>query len=497
MSDRRVRVVQRSSATDEDEVCALLDQSIEVVLPRGTPAWRHQVLALALVDLLGRLFPRIRVVCNPSAHAHLDLPPGASSLAERLQDARAHGETPEEPVGCDVRIVIGDSTEAADIYLDGAEWQSYVGTRPSRLVGDDAAALPVGPLVAACRGAAQVVGRVFGDGLSRSHIIESSYWSALTFHHSSEPLEEQAPEAPHYLKALLVGAGSIGGAATYLLARVPGLQGELNVVDPQAFEAHNPDRALLATQALAEKEAVKVEVVKDALAHLVDFDVRATRSTLAGLLAQSPREATLPLVLSAVDSVASRREIQDSLPLDLIDAACSPDEVSISGHRTDDGPCIYCLHVGNVLARDAIHLRLLEKATGFNERFILGLLHTKTLLTDQHLRQIEQHRSIPLGSLADHTGKTLEALYRDALLYGEMAVRTSGGGQAAVAAPFITALAGFLLAAEGLKNGAGEAYRPYRLGALGELPTLYRESLYGSIPRIALWLARIRTANGG
>ena len=57
---------------------------------------------------------------------------------------------------------------------------------------------------------------------------------------------------------------------------------------------------------------------------------------------------------------------------------------------------------------------------------------------------------------------------------------TDGGGQAAVAAPFITALAGFLLAGEALKAGSGDAFVPYRLGPRGQIATMYRENPWGS-----------------
>lgn len=80
MTDSRLRVIQRGAAADEAEIVALLDQTIEVRLPPGTPQWRHQLIALALVDLLGRIFPRLRIVCDPTAVAHADLPPGVPLL---------------------------------------------------------------------------------------------------------------------------------------------------------------------------------------------------------------------------------------------------------------------------------------------------------------------------------------------------------------------------------------------------------------------------------
>jgi hypothetical protein len=209
-------------------------------------------------------------------------------------------------------------------------------------------------------------------------------------------------------------------------------------------------------------------------------------------MAEGPRVATLPILLWAVDCVASRREIQDTMPLQAIDAACGTDQVSCSGHRTDDGPCIYCLHIEGILDSQRIKYRLIAQATGFAETVVIPLLLQETALTDQHLRAIEAHRrahgdTVPVGAFDDYRGKPLETLYREKFLYGEALVSTGDGGQAAVAAPFITALAGFLLAAETLKACGGADYARYRLGPAGEVATMYREDPWGS-PNNALLL---------
>lgn len=53
-------------------------------------------------------------------------------------------------------------------------------------------------------------------------------------------------------------------------------------------------------------------------------------------------------------------------------------------------------------------------------------------------------------------------MYRSEFLYGEARLRLEGGTEAAVPAPFVTALAGFLLAAEALKAGAGTPLGRFR-----------------------------------
>lgn len=73
-------MVQRGDDADEASILAVLDgRTIAVRLPNGPLAWRHEVLAVALVDLLGRVFSRIRIDSEPGVAAGL------------LEPVRAHG----------------------------------------------------------------------------------------------------------------------------------------------------------------------------------------------------------------------------------------------------------------------------------------------------------------------------------------------------------------------------------------------------------------------
>jgi hypothetical protein len=479
VSDRRLRVIQRAPGADEDELKAALGRTVRVELPPGTPRWRHQLIALALVDMLGRLFPRVDVVCAADALADPLLPPGPALLRERLEAVRRHGVEPEEPGEPELTVRVGPGAEEADVYVDAREWQTYVGTRPSQLPDDDGRAIAVGPLASSCRAVAQVFQRLLADLLPQTTTIESSYWSALTYEKGEAPLVDPELPVPMRLEAVLVGAGSIGGAAAYLFGRTPAVEGELDIVDPQPLEERNPDRALLATQAAAAAGEVKAVLAAAALDHL-PLAVRPHQMTMAEFVAARPREQPLRLVLAAVDSARARREIQDCLPLDVVNAACSPTAIAVSGHVTGNGPCVYCLHLPEVLDSERILAKLVAAATGLPFMTVVPLMVDHVKLADDHLRVIERNRDLPLGALQEYRGVEIDELYRAALLYGEIGIRTASGLEAAVAAIFVTALAGFVLGGEALKAGGGAAFTRYRLGARGELGTKYEESLFHS-----------------
>ncbi|MGI5180134.1 ThiF family adenylyltransferase [Dactylosporangium sp. CA-152071] len=466
------------SDADGQAVLDLLDRTpIRVILPQGTPQWRHQVLALALVDLLGRLFPNLTIAADRAATAHPDLPPGPALLTERLHAAATNGAlltrgTPDRPT---VTVIIGtgtrpDNSHGSLLYTDGGGWQSYNGTLPSRLPDGPWPAIPVGPLAAACRAAGQATTAALTTVAPTRVPEPSAYASALTHVGSADPIDD-SPDATRWagddliLDAALAGAGSVGGAAVYTFAMTPHLSGRLAVADPQRLEDKNLDRALLATAATATARHWKVFTVKQALGHHDGLHVDPHQGTLSDWVANQPWKSPLPLVLSAVDSAAARRSLQDCLPLDLVNAACHPDEITVSGHRTGDGPCLCCLHMEQILDADNAKIRILARATGFDHRTIAQWLVGDPRLQRQVLRQIERHRGLAPGALDRYENQTLEHLRAGELLYGASEL-TTATGTVAVAAPFVTALAGVLLAAEALKH-AHPGLRPYRLGPTG------------------------------
>jgi hypothetical protein len=480
MTDRRLRLIQGSDAFAEEIIGLLDDTTIRVHFSDDAPPWRRQTLGIALVDLLGRLFPRIATTGADGAPADPLLPPGPATLAGRLEEARSHGigpQTPGEPV---VVVAVGGGDANADVFCDADGWQSYLGPVTSRLLGPRDDTVPVGAVAAACRAAASVFAIVLEPYLGAPRTaLDPIYSSALTYGFSADPLEATELPPPRVLQGALVGAGSVGGAAAYVWALVPELEGELDVVDYQCLESHNPDRALLATQQAAAAQLPKVDLVADALARHTEVEVTPHPVPLAEWVRLRPRAQGLPLMLCAFDSLEARRELQDSLPLEVINAACGEDRVVISAHRTGDGPCLYCLHVGDVLDTEHITFKLIVEATGLPPGTVQGLLEHHVRLAPAHTEQIEDNRGLERGKLAQFVGGELIDLYEAALRYGEATVNRDGD-RAAVAAAFVTALAGTLLAGEALKAG-DTAYRPYRLGPFEPGRTRYEEEVLGSV----------------
>jgi hypothetical protein len=133
-----------------------------------------------------------------------------------------------------------------------------------------------------------------------------------------------------------------------------------------------------------------------------------------------------------------------------------------------------------VLDSERILAKLIAAATGLPLMTVVPLMVDHVKLADEHLQAIERNRDLTPGTLREYRGAEIEELYRAALLYGEVGIRTTSGLEAAVAAIFVTALAGIVLAGEALKAGGGAAFVPYRLGVRGQFATKYEESLFHS-----------------
>lgn len=474
---------QRQLSGDMQQVVReRLGQPVRLTIAGSDPAWRHQLAAIALADLLGRFCTHLTITCDPAASAHAALPPGPALLLQRLHDAAANGGSAPHPqegpsAGVNVAVAAG---EGADIYMDGSGWISYVGTEPGPALPDENT-MVIGPLSAACRAASRVHQRLLGDLQVARPQDPQSWWSALTLQALDAAPDDVGPSLQQpSVDALLMGAGSIGGATVYALARTQRLAGSLDVIDPETLEARNALKALLARQADVTAGASKAQVAARELAHLSALAVNGEPVTLAQWVAARPAGRPLPLVLCAVDSIRARRELQDHGPLDVLNAACGDLDATVSAHRTDVGPCVYCLHIENVLDSETTRVRILARETGIHDRMVAELLTRSVPLNATHLRAIEQHRGEPSGALSHWQGQTLDVLYRERILYGEARVR-SGDASAAVVAPYVTALAGVLLASELLKRTGDAALRATALGPSG-LAVKYEESLaHGSV----------------
>lgn len=223
-------------------------------------------------------------------------------------------------------------------------------------------------------------------------------------------------------------------------------------------------KGILATSDAAGAGLPKVRAAVDALSHLNELESYPFQGDITGFHATLERERLLPLILSAVDSLESREAIQDCLPIRVINAACNADEFTVSGHITDQGPCVCCLHMPEVIDSARNRSMTISLATGIAKADVDRYLSNHHPLDADTVQRIEAHRNAERGALGRLVGMSLGEIWSEVLRYAEFPL---GNDEAEViVAPFITALAGFLLAGEAIKAGS-DSYRQFRLGPDG------------------------------
>jgi len=485
LRDGRLRFVRSlgrgpTSLTEEALLSRLNETPIAVVVAARDAGWQDQIAALTAVNLLARLFRQLVIVAHEDIRADPAVPyvegPFAAALAAFAQrvhpDVRAEISqvVPIEAIA--LHFGVGSKPSGStDVFCCGAGWLSRVARRPVSLP-QPVDQNPVGPLVAAALAVAEVFKIVFGDVLTGVIPALDVTFSALTYETGETDLGPAMADL-NLPETLLVGAGSIGSALLWGLSHASGLSGALMIVDPDRLGQHNPDRAILVLDEAAHQELEKAlwasDVVKQ---YLPQLSIRGLRLTVREFVDTLDEDYVLPLIISAVDSVESRRDIQDAVPREILNASTGATNVELSRHAEFAvQPCLYCLYLPDVLSRSPIELAM--ERTGFSQKDVAELMipDSARMLTTDNVRGIERRNDLKPGALRMFEGRRLSELLQDQLWYGQAPVSVDSG-QALLTTAFVSALAGFLLLAELLK-AADPALAQFRLTGV------YQQELLG------------------
>lgn len=529
--DGRIRFVRALRAgmgnagaawTAEELVHGLDETPIVIAMGDATASTYHaQVAALTAVNLVGRLFRRLILVVPDGTPVDFRVPfiegtlgPALVGFARRVSGA-VQAELASAPPPGSVVLHIADAPSSMaierggparlkaerprkraeseshsdrDVYCSGAGWLAQIGRRPTQpLASAPELANPIGPLVAAALGAAEVFKVVLGDAIAGAEngadgdpvgavaglepINDTLTYSALTYEVGGTDLGPPLNQVVRLPATTLIGAGSIGSAFLWGLAHLRSAQGQLAVVDHDHLATHNPDRAILVLDDAAARELPKATWARDMVQPWIpDVSVEPFDGTLRAYIDTLSEDYTLPLAISAVDSVESRRDIQDALPRRVLNASTGPASVEITRHAgfgSDDEACLYCLYLPEVLERAPIQIAMAR--TGFPQREVAEFLmpDAPRALSAANVRGIEYHNGLSAGTLHAYVGRRLSDLLDDQIWYSQAPISLGGGRAALVTTAFVSAFAGFLLLAEALKE-ADPGLASYRLRSVYE-----------------------------
>ncbi|MHB2032746.1 MAG: ThiF family adenylyltransferase [Gemmatimonadaceae bacterium] len=449
----------------------------------------HAAGFLLLANLCARLYPEIRIVAP-----------------ERVSDEARRIALSINPA-CDVVLGTGNDTAAATlawacpkpdaraIAIAPVGWEILVDLPDSEKV---APTNMLTALAAAAVGAGELFRVVFADFLSSGRSEASpGRFNVLTH----APVKPELPEMPSNIalgRVHLVGAGAVGQALVYALARVSA-SGTLVVVDPEQVTLSNLQRYVLTTDADVGKS--KCQLVEQAFAktkQIVPVSVEAPWS-LDDFDLQEPE-----VICAAVDTERLRVELQGALPRRIYNAWTQPADLGWSRHeRFGIDPCLACLYWPTT-KRSSLHENV-ARAIRQDALRVLGYL-INSVPVDQPLRaeQIPRVSDLPVppeasiwterpllddigaefeldqAQVAVWQGKLLGDLYRDGICGGALVHSRQVEIPVEMAVPLAhqSIFAGIMLAVQllaasspDLRGHRGEAIE-YRLDLLAGLPQI-------------------------
>lgn len=355
----------------------------------------------------------------------------------------------------DAALSIGDSNGldgVISIASDG--WVAYVSTK-KLLVNFTDNTNPIGAYAAACIGGMEVFKKIFlkkvnllspekdqADPRWRLKFIDGQIGFS-TFDYKVDDSSSKNPPLPSTINLedlWMIGLGAGGGASAYSLASVQGLEGHLNLIDPDEVKPVNMNRYIYALNADAVGYKPKVEAVKELFKKL---EVQAYPYSYQEFK-ESHKNSIMDFLISTVDTKETRRDIQWDMPRVILDAAVISTEFYVRRVDIGKSPCMLCTHKPEEVERSTEEI--LSKVIGLGTDEIVRLRSTNACLTQDHVDRMkkssETHGFI-IPSVGEHFNDWLQ------IHCGELA---SPIIPERIPLPFATVLPGILLAGEVIKE---------------------------------------------
>lgn len=503
MSDPRFSFLNDITDADEEVVQELLGATtIRITAtPQATGTFAGQVLIYQLATLLARLFDRVDLCGDDGACAHqrMVLLKGAflpelqrllPSLRQRSDLAPLGSRTVEIVVGADLdqasdshsdlqHIKVSDEStvnveQPGPIFVGATAWSARISRRSPQEVVDTQSS--VGALAAGAIGASEVFKTVFGERIQGVAKTDEYSLSLLDYDVDINALGQAEAELPEHIDidATLFGCGSIGCGLVLGVLLTPQLHGRLVAVDGEQFDTTNPYKYALLDRATASGGVYKAVWVQQQFQAYANERMKALAfvGTAESYVASLEPDYTIQLAISAVDTLESRLEIQDTLPRRIINAGIAGTTAEVTAHGFGDGPCLSCMVVSeHKESRDA---KPIADRLGLPLERIIYLIDRNQMLTKADIEQIKDNGKLsPVNmSLVDSfVGQHVLSLWNRAA-YSEATLQVEGGSRMRVTTAFVSAFAGTMLLAELIKASV-ETLQPYSVN------NSYRHELLG------------------
>lgn len=411
-------------------------------VPAGV-AFTDETLALAegraLVDLTVRLLARLypTLALDPT-HGEQ-----AAALARQINPKIDIAPLDHAQAG----IIIGPSEYrfATSVFAGSDGWDALVDDQHPQPLG--ATDNPLGAGAAACLGVGALFRHIFTDGRIDSALRLSTYLGDI----GASPGDLGLPDRWPVGEMVLVGAGAIGNAAVWSLARTPAV-GIVHLVDDEPVDLGNLQRYVLTDR--TDEGAVKARLAAGAFAN-ASLEAEPHEQSWAQFLAEGGYRHEQ--VLLALDSAQARRDAQASLPQRIVNAWTQPGDLGVSNHSPfgDDGACVACLYLADGPRQNEDEIVAIALGVPGRVDHIRTLLHSGQPVDPGLLHEIAAGLGQPPERVMTFAGRPIRVLYVDGICGGALLPLGAGGrprDEVHVPLAHQSALAGVLLAAAAVRQ---------------------------------------------
>lgn len=493
----------------------LAEKSVSIQAPTDLEQHHLHVAGfLLVVNLCARLYPRIHVSASPRVIAE------ARALALQINPAcdvaSGYRTTADGPT---LAWCCSNSTPSADtIVIAPVGWEVLIDLPDSGAIHNTNM---LASLAAAAIGAGALFRRVFAGLLAHGREgAEPGRFNVLTHAPTDATLPDLPPDIP-LGRVHLVGAGAIGQAAIYALARISAT-GTVTIIDPERITLSNLQRYILTLD--ADEGRSKCDIAERAL-----LGTRLECVVLEGEWSTHLLDtASAEVICAAVDTEDVRIALQASLPRRVYNAWTQPADIGWSRHEQfGTEPCAACLYWPTG-PRPSYH-ELVARALRQHQLRVLAHLsfrvpvdiplqagqlpqlqdipappEASSWLDRSLLGDVAIDLEIPAQSLSSWRGRSIQDLYREGICGGALirANTTDIPTEMAVPLAHQSVLAGIMLATQ-LVVAAHPELLPYRsenvearLDLLAPFPQIAarpRQSTPGCICRDPDFVGRYRT----
>lgn len=414
------------------------------------------------VNLLARLHPvvaEIGVELPRNARREVSVPGvAADEIGESVAELAALIDSPvtvrrvNDADGPDASIRLGAGSADATVAVASDGWLIHVATDGS-VRGFSEQVNPVGGYAAACMGVAEVFKAVLRAEVGAENVrgpmapVEDLTFS--TYEYTVDPGAPANPELPavvdlHNLNVIGVGAG--GGAVVQTLSAVDAVKGTIRLVDSDEVSASNLNRYIWAYR--EDVGAMKADVAREVMveAHpALTFAVKSHPEAYIDFSEEVDPRA-LELVVSTVDTVRARKQIQWDFPETVLDAATNQNgDYVVLRVAFGEGQCLACKHQGR---SDGVEreMAVLSDQIGLETDTLVEMNTDNAAFTREQVETIAEYVD-NARVMVPEPGERFSDWFREHCGHIDL-----GAATMEVPIPFLPVTAGVLLAGEVIKQ---------------------------------------------